>query len=425
MAETNKTMGKQMTAASQTHTWEPRYATRAKRMQASEIRELLKLLDQPGLISFAGGIPDPVLFPLGDVREAYQAILASDNDACKALQYSVSEGLAALRSWIAGHMAGKGVTCAPENILITCGSQQGLEFLGRLFLSPKDTALVMAPTYLGALQAFSSNEPVYDYLQIENTNRTAESYQQAAAAAGGEVKFAYVVPDFANPTGITLNVEARQSLLTLAEQLDIPVIEDSPYSALRYGGEAEPTLQALDIARCGSIEASRVIHCGSFSKVFTPGLRVGWVCAARRIIDRLTLIKQASDLNSPAINQSVVLYLAQHGFDQQITKSCDHYRLKRDAMLRALEAHMPEGVHWSKPDGGFFIWVTLPDGMDGAALLEKAVSEAKVAFVPGHAFFADGSGANTIRMSFSLPDVATIERGTAALCQVIRAHLKK
>jgi len=410
--------------ADQTQPWEPRYADRAKRMQASEIRELLKLLDQPGLISFAGGIPDPALFPLDDVRDAYQTILADDAAAGKALQYSVSEGNAALRAWIVGHMTAKGIPCAPENILVTCGSQQGLEFLGRLFLSPRDTALVMAPTYLGALQAFASNEPVYDELQIENTNRTAASYEQAAVAEGGAVKFAYVVPDFANPTGITLDVETRQSLLSLAEQLDIPVIEDSPYGALRYGGDEVAAIQALDIAQCGSIDASRVIYCGSFSKVFTPGLRVGWVCAPRKIIERLTLIKQASDLNSPAINQSVILYLAQHGFDQQIAKSRDHYRLKRDAMLRALKAHMPGGVSWSKPDGGFFIWVTLPEDMDGAALLEKAVSDAHVAFVPGHAFFADHSGANTMRLSFSLPDPATIERGIAALAAVIKANIK-
>ncbi|MBY8977504.1 PLP-dependent aminotransferase family protein [Rhodobacteraceae bacterium NNCM2] len=401
--------------------WEPRYATRAEGMQASEIRELLKVMDQPGVISFAGGIPDPALFPLAEVRSAYEAALTGDEGAGKVLQYSISEGDPALRRWIAAHMAAKGVPCSAENILITNGSQQALEFIGKLFLSPRDTALVMAPTYLGALQAFSAYEPVYDELKLAHTNRTAESYRENAAAAGGSAKFVYTVPDFANPTGETLDLAARERLLELAAELDMPVIEDAAYTALRFEGEEVAPLQALDVAARGSIDASRVLYCGTFSKVFMPGLRVGWVCASRAIIEKLVLIKQASDLNSSAVNQSVVRFLAERMFDEQVARARTSYREKRDAMLAALRKHMPKGVEWSEPQGGLFVWLTLDASIDTAALLQRSVAEVRVAFVPGHAFFANGKGRNTMRLSYSLPDAEAIDRGIASLASLIRA----
>ena len=398
--------------------WEPAYASRAERLQASEIRELLKLLERPDIISFAGGIPDPALFPIDAVRDAYASSL--DAEASRLLQYSVSEGEPALRGWIAGHMARNGVHCTADNILITSGSQQALEFLGKLLLSPADTALVAAPTYLGALQAFSASEPRYDTLHDAAGSRTALSYRQAAALAGGAVKLAYVVPDFANPTGDTLPLDRRNALLALATELDIPVIEDAAYTALRYDGSAVTGLQALDTAATGSIEASRVIYCGTFSKVFTPGLRVGWICASQPLIRRLTLIKQASDLNSAAINQNVILKLAEQSFDTQVARARGHYRPKRDAMLEALAAHMPADTTWTRPDGGLFVWLTLPAGINSAHLLTRSVEEARVAFVPGHAFFADGSGANTARLSFSLPDTDTIHNGIERLARLVR-----
>lgn len=403
--------------------WSPRYASRAERMQASEIRELLKLLDRPGIISFAGGIPDPALFPLDAVKAAYETVLGDASRAGRALQYSVSEGHVGLREWIVGHMRAKGVDCTSENILVTSGSQQALDFIGRLFLSANDTALVTAPTYLGALQAFSCNEPHYDTLNLSaQTNRSAQSYREAASGAGGQVKLAYVVPDFANPSGETMSLQQRQSLLTLARELDVPVIDDSPYSALRYDGESVVSLQALDVESCGSIEASRVIHCGSFSKVFTPGLRVGWACASKEIVSRLTLIKQASDLNSPAINQAVMHHLASTVFDEQVAKLQASYRRKRDAMLAALEDHMPSTVNWSQPEGGMFVWVTLPGEADTASLLPQVVETANVAYVPGHAFHADGSGKNTLRLSFSLPDPGAITEGIGRLAAALKSR---
>ena len=400
--------------------WTTHYAARIGGMKASEIRELLKLLERPGVISFAGGIPDPALFPQAEIAAAYQTICADRPKFDAAVQYSVSEGDTRLREWVVSYMGARGVPCCLDNVLITNGSQQGLEFLGRMFLSEGDTALVEAPTYLGALQAFSAMEPVYDHLHFEPSNRTAAGYADAAQEAGGRVKLSYVVPDFANPTGRTLSEQQRRALLALCAELNVPIIEDSPYVALRYDGENVPTIQALDVASCGSIEASRVISAGSFSKVFTPGLRVGWLCGPAEVIGKLTLIKQASDLSSSAINQAVMAELAWGRFDAQVAQGIDHYRRKRDAMLAALATEMPAGVTWSKPDGGLFVWVTLPDDMDATALLTRAVEEQNMAYVPGHAFFADGTGRNTLRLSFSLPSEAEIAAGIGRLAALLR-----
>jgi DNA-binding transcriptional MocR family regulator len=399
--------------------WEPRYAHRAARMQASEIRELLKLLDTPGVISFAGGIPDPALFPVAQARAAYAEVLGDEAHAGQSLQYSVSEGYAPLRRWIVAHMRRLGVACREDNIVITCGSQQALEFLGRLLLSPGDTALVTAPTYLGALQAFSAYEPRYDELRPEHGNRTPASYADAAKAAGSEVKFAYAVSDFANPTGISLSPAARRNLLDLADALDIAVIEDAAYAPLSFGGEQQPCLQALDVARCGGIDSARTIYCGTFSKVMSPGLRVGWIVAAAPLIRRLVLVKQASDLNNSTINQIVMHRMVDACYGAQVERARSHYKARRDAMLAALKAHMPTGVRWSEPQGGLFVWVELPDSVDGAALLDRAVREAQVAFVPGSAFYFDGRGRNTMRLSYSLPDEAQIAEGIARLARLV------
>lgn len=398
-----------------TLSWEPRYARRAERMRASEIRELLKLLDKPGIISFAGGIPDPALFPVELAQKAYVDILSNQASASSGLQYSVSEGFLPLREWIVAHMGRLGVPCGLDNIVITSGSQQGLEFLGKLLLTENDTALVTAPTYLGALQAFSAYEPRYDIIRPEDGNRTPQSYTDAAKAAGGAVKFLYAVPDFANPTGETFSLAGRKRLIDLARALDVPLIEDTAYSALRFEGEPVPCMQAIDVAETGSIDKSHVVYAGTFSKTLTPGLRIGWICASDAIVRRVVLIKQASDLNCAAINQMVMYRLASGIYDEQVAKASAHYKSRRDAMLAALETHMPAGVTWTKPEGGLFIWVTLPEGHDGARLLERAVTEANVAFVPGGAFFTDGSGRNTIRLAYSAANEERIAEGIARL----------
>ena len=395
-------------------TMTPRYADRVSGMQASEIRELLKIVNNPGIISFAGGIPDPALFPLDQVRAAYSEVLASDSALQSGLQYSISEGDAELREWIAAHMKTLGVDCTADNILITNGAQQGLEFLGKLFISPGDEVLVAAPTYLGALQAFAQNEPRYATFKA-NPNGTVEVTPPEATGGTGRTGFMYVVPDFANPSGETIGEQGRLGVLDIATARKTMIVEDSPYEMLRFDGLRQPSIQSLDIERCGSIDNSRVIHCGSFSKVFMPGLRVGWICARQDVISKLVLIKQSSDLNASAINQRVVLSLARTQYAAQVEKACAHYRARRDAMLESLPAYLPEGSQWTKPDGGMFIWVELPEGYDTAALLPKASHTHGVAYVPGAAFFADGAGRNTMRLSYSLPGPDDIRTGCARL----------
>lgn len=399
--------------------WQQVFAGRTGRMKASEIRELLKLLDQPEIISFAGGIPDPALFP----AEAFRAAMAAALDgagAGVALQYSVSEGYRPLRDWIAGQMAGLGIPSTADNILITSGSQQALDYLGKLLLDPGDTALVGWPTYLGALGAFNAYEPRFDRLDPHG-NRPAQAIAEAAGAAGGRVKFAYLSADFGNPTGETLDRAGREALLDLAEELDIPVIEDAAYQVLRYDGDPVPPILALEIARRGDIESCRTVYCGSFSKSLAPGLRVGWVVAAKPVIGRLVLLKQAADLHSSTLNQIATDHVARAIFPEHVAQLRAAYSARRDAMLAALAEHMPEGVHWTRPAGGMFVWLTLPERMDGADLLARSLTTEKVAFVPGRAFFADRMSGNTIRLSFSCADEATIAEGIARLGRLIRA----
>lgn len=398
-----------------------RFAARAQRMKASEIRELLKLLDQPGILSFAGGIPDPALFP----SEAFQAATGRCLGAEAAgvnLQYSASEGNGALRAWLVEHMRALGVECELDNILITSGSQQALDCLGKLFLNAGDTAFVGWPTYLGALGAFNAYEPRYERLEAGD-NRPAQALLAEAEAAGGVAKLMYATPDFANPTGETMTREARVALLARAEALGAVVVEDAAYRMLRYAGEDVPLVLALELERRGDIDQCRTVFCGSFSKTLAPGLRVGWVCAAREVIEKLVLLKQASDLHSPTLNQAIVADVANSIFEPHVARLRAAYGARLEAMLAALEAYMPEGVGWSRPEGGMFVWLTLPEEADAAQLLERALEEEKIAFVPGAAFFADGSGRNTLRLNFSMLDAAQIEEGMLRLGRCLGAVL--
>ena len=398
------------------------FATRASRMKASEIRELLKLLDQPDIISFAGGIPDPALFPKAAFQDAFAEVLVGPM-AAQGLQYSTSEGHAPLRKWIAGQMQAIGIPATPENILITSGSQQALDYLGKLFLSPGDTALVGWPTYLGALGAFNAYEPRYDKLD-PLSNRSGADYMAEAEAAGGKAKFAYLSVDFANPTGATVSRAARERVIDLADEMEIAVIEDAAYQSLRFDGEAIPPILALEAARKrGDLEACRTIYCGSFSKTLSPGLRVGWVCAAMPVISQLVLMKQAADLHSATLNQIAITQVAEQHFDSHVATIRTAYSARRDVMLNALEEHMPDGVTWTKPEGGMFIWVTLPETLDGADLLAESLKTERVAFVPGHAFFADGSGRNTLRLSYATSDEAKIAEGIKRLGNLITKSL--
>lgn len=399
----------------QTPTWTDHFAKRMDRMQASEIRELLKLLDQPDIISFAGGIPDPVLFPVDAIAKASAEILADPQQARAALQYSVSEGYLPLRQWIAARMSANGIMCGPEHVTITNGSQQALDFIGKLFITPGDMVLTARPTYLGALQAFNAYEPAYDSLPDADHPRAADSYRRDGRAP----KFAYVMPEFQNPSGTTLTRAERAALLDLAAALDMPIIEDNAYDMLRYEGEALPSLAALAIQRAGSLDASRVLYCGTFSKSIVPALRIGWIVAPTPVTERLVLIKQASDLHVSTYAQMVMHRVASSLIDAHAASVRAVYKARRDAMLTALAAHMPAGVRWTRPEGGMFVWVTLPEGMDAAALLRASLDSARVAFVPGAAFHADRSGRNTMRLSFSLNEPAKTEEGIKRLAALI------
>ena len=397
--------------------WATQFSERMGRVRASEIRELLKLLDQPDILSFAGGIPNPDLFPTARIAAAYDQILGDPVLAAQALQYSVSEGYLPLRRWIAERMTRDGVPCDEHNILLTAGSQQALDLLGKLFISRGDTVMVARPTYLGALQAFNAYEPTY--LDLPETALSAgvdldELMQDRAPRPLG-----YFVPDYANPTGQSLTLAEREALLDLAERLDMTLIEDGAYRELRFTDAAPPTLLSLDIARTGSIEAARTLFCGTFSKTLSPALRIGWVCGPRAVIEKLVLLKQGADLHVSTINQMVAHRAVSEGYEQHLGLLRHTYAARAATLLSALEQAMPAGVTWSEPQGGMFVWVQLPEGMDGKALLERALAQERVAFVPGEPFFAEAAACNTIRLSYSLPSDAQIQDGVGRLARLI------
>jgi DNA-binding transcriptional MocR family regulator len=395
--------------------WSTRFSNRMSRVRASEIRELLKLLDQPDILSFAGGIPDPALFPTDRIEAGYRQILTDPVLAAQALQYSVSEGYLPLRQWIAERMTRDGMPCDERNIMMTAGSQQALDLLGKLLLSDGDTVLTGRPTYLGALQAFNAYQPAY--LDLPDGVLSAEPDPIFEARAAGAV--GYFVPDFANPTGQSLTRDERTALLDLADRLDITLVEDAAYRDLRFSGEALPTLLSLDIARRGSIEQVRTLYCGTFSKTLTPALRIGWVCGPQPVIEKLVLLKQGCDLHVSTINQMVAHRSVSEGYDQHLGRLRTAYGAKAGVLMAALETYMPEGVTWSHPQGGMFVWVQLPAGMDGKTLLERALAEERVAFVPGEPFFAEVAATDTIRLSYSMPSDPQIQEGVRRLASLI------
>ncbi|MBO9544225.1 PLP-dependent aminotransferase family protein [Caulobacter sp.] len=393
--------------------WAARYSDRMSRVRASEIRELLKLLDQPDILSFAGGIPDPGLFPAEQIQAGYDAILGDAALSRQALQYSVSEGYLPLRQWIAERMTRDGMPCEPHNIMLTAGSQQALDLIGKLFVSPDDTVVVARPTYLGALQAFNGYQPAYRDLP-EGALADPASADLPHGALG------YFVPDFANPTGVSLTLEEREGVLALAERLDWALVEDAAYRELRFQGEPAPTLLGLDIAQSDGIDNARTLFLGTLSKTLSPALRIGWVCGPKAVIEKLVLLKQGADLHVSTINQMVAHRAVSEGYDQHLHRLRGAYGAKARVMLAALERVMPEGVTWSRPEGGMFVWIDLPEGVDGAALLARAIEEERVAFVPGAPFYAEVQKANAIRLSYSLPTDAQIEEGVARIARLIR-----
>ena len=405
--------------------WGERLAGRLAGMKASEIRELLKVIERPEIISFAGGIPDPALFPHAEIAAAYRRVLESNSLRSVALQYSVSEGWLPLREFICDLQnqahAGSGthIGATPDTVMITSGSQQGLEFIGKLLIGAGDLVAVTRPTYLGALQAFAPYEPRYVSVPVDDEGVLPDALEEAFKQ---NPKFFYLVPDFQNPNGITTSLARRRAIITLADRYGIPVIEDAAYTELRYDGEALPSLLALDAELSGPGEGFRprnVLYAGTFSKTVAPALRVGWLTGPAEVIHKLVLMKQAGDLHSSTINQIVLNEVVREIWPALTAALRAAYRVRRDAMLAALERWFPPGTRWTRPAGGLFVWLELPEGVDGTRLLERAINEVNVAFVPGSAFHADRSGANTCRLSFSMVGPETIDEGIRRLSTLL------
>jgi 2-aminoadipate transaminase len=402
--------------------WEQRFAERTHQMQGSAIRELLQVTERPDFISFAGGLPAPEVFPVEEVAAVTQQILREQG--AQALQYGATEGYRPLREFIAQQMAEEaGFPVSLENVLITTGSQQALDLMGKILVDPGNSLLVESPTYLAALQAWNAYGARYHEISSDEQGLQIEALE---AALTTEPKFLYTIPNFQNPSGVTLSLERRKRLVEIARGVGLPIVEDDPYRELRFEGEHLPRLIALDGQQQASDAgyAGDVISISTFSKVLAPGLRVGWIVAAAELISKLAQAKQGTDLHTATLNQMLVYELARSGFiKQHLPIIIQIYRERRDAMLAALEEHFPERVTWTRPQGGMFLWVTLPDGIDTGEALRAAIEE-RVAFVPGTSFHPAGGGAHTMRLNFSHARPEMIYEGIARLSKVLHPYLE-
>lgn len=381
-------------------------AQRAKKMNPSVIREILKVTEKPGIISFAGGLPSPKTFPVAAFREACDKVLREDGHA--ALQYAASEGYAPLREMVAAMLPWE---VDPAQVLITTGSQQGLDLIAKILIDEGSRVLVETPTYLGALQAFTPMEP--EIVGVASDDEGVDIADLASKAA--DARFFYVLPNFQNPTGRTMTEARRAALSAEAARLGLPIVEDNPYGDLWFDTPPPLPLTARNPEGC--------VYMGSFSKILAPGLRLGFLVAPKSLYPKLLQAKQAADLHTPGFNQRMVVETMKDNFlDRHVPTIRALYKSQRDAMLAAMQRDMPEGVSWNTPAGGMFLWVRLPEGMNAIELLPKAV-ERNVAFVPGWAFYADHADARTLRLSFVTSSVEQINIGIAALAAAIREQL--
>jgi 2-aminoadipate transaminase len=385
------------------------FSERATQLQSSFIREILKITARPEIISFAGGLPSPATFPVERMKEAYDKVLTDSGKV--ALQYGPTDGYAPLREWIANSLSTEGATIVPEQILMTSGSQQALDLLGKVLIDEGSRVLVETPSYLGALQAFSVYRP--DFASVETDEHGLVPSSIDAVAEGA--RLLYSLPNFQNPTGRSLSLERRIELVETCARLGVPLIEDDPYGALSYKGEPMPKMVAMN--------PDGVVYMGSFSKVLTPGIRLGYVAAPLPLVRRLELAKQAADLHTAQITQMVVHEVIKDGFlDQHIPTIRALYGNQCQVMLDAMAEHFPAGVSWTRPEGGMFIWVKLPKQIDAMQLLEQSLA-AKVAFVPGAPFYANEPENNTLRLSFVTVPPERIRAGIAILGKLITGML--
>ncbi|MFS8541542.1 MAG: PLP-dependent aminotransferase family protein [Tissierellales bacterium] len=391
-----------------------RYADRMNNIKASEIRELLKLTQKPEVISFAGGLPAPELFPIEEMKKA--AIKVLDQKGAAALQYGPTEGYNPLREKIAKRMAKVKVNATIDNILITSGSQQGLDFVARVFINPGDVVICESPTYLGAINAFKAYEPRFVEVATDDEGMILEDLEKALKE-NENAKFIYVIPDFQNPSGKTWSIERRKGLVELANKYNVAVVEDNPYGELRFEGEILPSLQHFDTE-------GRVIFLGTFSKILTPGVRLGWICAHPEVLTKFIMVKQGADLQSATTAQMEVDQLLEdYDIEAHIEKIKAVYKKRKDLMIKTMEEEFPEGVTWTNPQGGLFTWVVLPEHLNAREIAVKAL-EKNVAYVPGGAFFPNGGHENTFRMNYSNMPEDKIVEGIKRLGEVLREVVK-
>jgi len=399
--------------------FESYFSEKAKAMKASEIRELLKLVEAGDVISLAGGLPAPETFPVETIKEIAAEVLTHHAD--KALQYGTTKGFTPLRLALASWMEKRyGIPTSKVEIMMVAGSQQALDLIGRTFINKGDIVVVEGPTYLAALNAFKYYEPEFVSIPMDDDGMIIDLLEEKLEELrrqGKKVKFVYTVSTFQNPAGVTMSLKRRKRLIELAKEYDFLIVEDSPYSELRYSGEPIPPIKHFD-------DEGRVMYLGTFSKILAPGFRLGWIAAHPHFIRKIEIAKQAVDLCANTLAQVIAWkYVADGHLDRHIPKIIEFYKPRRDAMLEALEEYMPEGVKWTKPEGGMFIWVTLPEGIDTKLMAEKAIRRG-VAYVPGEAFFAHRDVKNTMRLNFTYVPEEVIRDGVKRLAEVIEEEIK-
>jgi 2-aminoadipate transaminase len=404
--------------------WSDRYALRTRGMKSSAIRELLKITQRPEIISFAGGLPAPEVFPLERFRTACERVLGDNGPA--ALQYSATEGYMPLREMIAHNLRRYGILASVENVMLTSGSQQALDLIGKLLVNAGDRVLVEAPTYLGALQAFNVYQPDYVSVPIDDDGLRTDLLERALRTG---VKFMYILPNFQNPAGTTLSEGRRHELVLLADRYGVPIIEDDPYGQLRYEGEHLTPLVVLDrenLRRDNGYSIGNVIYLSTFSKTLAPGIRLGWIVAPPDVIAKLVLLKQGADLHTSTFNQMVAYEVAREGFlDEHVKHIRQVYRERRDVMLAALKEFFPQDCRWTHPHGGLFLWVTLPEGIDMQQLFQAALDQ-NVAFVPGDSFYAGNGreGCRHMRLNFSNAKPEMIREGIRRLSVAVKKQIE-
>ncbi|WP_291383311.1 PLP-dependent aminotransferase family protein [Demequina sp.] len=396
--------------------WLGSYASRAHNMRSSEIRALFAVASRPEVVSLAGGMPFIGGLPLEDIGEMMRRLVAEQGEV--ALQYGSGQGYEPLREHITEVMALEGIHAHPDDVVVTTGSQQALDLVTKIFIDPGDVIVAEAPSYVGALGVFRAHEAEVVHVPMDERGLVPEALETALtalAAEGRRVKFLYTVPNFHNPGGVTLSLERRPRVLEICQRFGVLVLEDNPYGLLGFDAEPLPALRSMD--------EEGVIYLGSFSKTFAPGFRVGWAVAPHAVREKLVLASEAAILcPSNASQMAISSYLSHHDWKGQIKKFREQYRERRDAMISALEEFMPE-ASWNVPDGGFYVWVTLPDGLDSKSMLPRAVT-ARVAYVPGTAFYYDGTGASHLRLSYCYPTPERIKEGVRRLAGVIDAEIE-